>query len=98
MVDGSLFLDDSAAFRLGLTLAILSAIGLSAIRGRVGAGLLERARQDGYDDGYADGCEVYRPARLVAIGASSDSARPGGGAPQQLGQQLHVRSGADRVG
>jgi hypothetical protein len=99
MLHGSLDISDTGTYRLGLLLVVLSSTALVALRCHATAALLERARQDGYDDGYLDGCEISRPSRVVALGSSCNSSRsPLAGATHQLGKQRNLRRGAKRVG
>lgn len=67
MTDGVYHSGDTAVFRLGLMLLLMSATGLVCTRATVGPDLLERARQDGYDAGYSDGCSVSREHRITLL-------------------------------
>jgi hypothetical protein len=97
MTLGAVWLGETA-FRLGLAGAVLTATGLIYTRATIGPQWLERSRQDGYDAGYTDGCEVSRPAKVVGIERGSSGRRlTGGGPAHQLGQQGHVGGSADRV-
>lgn len=88
----------TANYRLGLLLAVFGTTGLVCARSTVAADLIERARQDGYDAGYADGCEVSRSARVVGIGSSSSRRRLSRrSATHQLGQESDLAGSADRV-
>lgn len=84
---------DCAAFRVGLLLSAVAGVGLMLTAGRVTDEVVERARQDGYDDGYRDGQEATRAER-----SSDGPVRAFRRAPHQLGQQRDLRRGADRVG
>lgn len=83
IADGHIESDDLQRF--GLTTLILVAL-VYATRRR--DGMIEAARQRGYDDGYADGCEV-RP-QVIPIG-SARLESPTLGAAKQLSQQGNVR-------
>lgn len=78
-------------YRIGLLVAVVGACGLGGRFGR----LVERARQDGYDDGYQDGCDVKR--RNVVGLASAGPPLALGGTTEQFGEQRDLGGGSQRV-
>jgi hypothetical protein len=75
-------LGDIFQYRLGLACVILTAGVLVACRCYLSDRMLERARQDGYDDGYQDGLGARRQETFSVV--SSDSPFTFGGAAQKL--------------
>jgi len=74
------------------TLLPSALVVLAYRRSRFERDALELARQAGYDDGYADGCDVSRVVKLRR------ATSPLGGASHEFGEQRDFRGGADRVG
>lgn len=73
---GAILLDDDLTFRLGLLLIVAGAVCFLRREMHARADELERARQAGYDDGYADGREVARPAVIPLPYLRSSCDRP----------------------
>jgi hypothetical protein len=74
MILGAWDRDHPALYRLSLGVALLAGVGLTLMRTRDNQQVLERVRQEGYDAGYSDGCDVSRPARIALLPTGSDGA------------------------
>lgn len=92
MLAGSIDYELGRVYRGGLAAALIGGGYLLAVRSALVGAMVERARSDSYDEGFADGCRASltagladRPLTLLRT-------------PQQLGQQGDVGGGADRVG
>lgn len=93
MFVASLTTHDERLYRAAVLLAILAATGLLCCRAALTDALIERVRQEGYDDGYADGCEVRRPevVKLLPETTSGRGGLPFRRAPHQFGQKHDIR-------
>lgn len=92
----------TALYRVGMVAATFGATGTVSRRCRTSERILEDVRQMSYDEGYADGCEVSRASKVVAIDndrpPSSRRRLPVDRPTHQLGEQRHVVRSPDRVG
>lgn len=97
MLAGSIDYELTRIYRAGLGLALLGGGYLLAVRSALVGALVERARQSGYDDGYADRCTLERRSDLRLVGSAGEGG-PLDGAAQHLGREGDVRRGSERVG
>lgn len=94
MLAGSIDFELGGLYRGGLALALLGGGYLLAARSVLIGALVERARQNGYDDGYSDACNTLRPSRLRLASLSG----PLGSAAHEFGDESDLGSGSERVG
>jgi hypothetical protein len=86
MIVGAFNREDPAIYRLALGVALFACMGLLLTRTDLSESVLEIVRQDSYDDGYGDGCEVRRES-VLSLAGSGVTVLPVDRSAQQLGQQ-----------
>lgn len=84
-------------YRVGLALSVLAATGWVLMRSSATEEYVEMVRQQAYDEGYSDGCEVARVTQFRRPSsriAPSAAVVPSDSPTHQLGQQSDIGKGA----
>lgn len=92
MIAGAFNRSSPAEYRLALGVGLFASCGLLLARSGATERVLEIVRQNGYDAGYSDGCEIRRD-RVVRL-AGGGPVLPLDGAAQQLGEDRDLGSSA----
>lgn len=87
--------DGRGTYRLGSALALAASALLMLCGLRLADSAREQARQQGYDDGFADGRQVVR--MLPVRSPNSTSLLPVSSSPQQLAEQGDLTGRAERI-